>query len=86
MAELNEEQQVELLLIEQIKGRGWQYLPGNIDVPHRTERKSFREVLLRDRLRAALKRINWTTMASPGWMTAAPTRPLARWKGWALPG
>lgn len=58
MAALNEEQQVELPLIEQLKGMGWRHLPGDIDVPYLTERESFREVLLRDRLRASLKRIN----------------------------
>ena len=58
MTLLNEEQQVELPLIGQLEGMGWQHLPGDIDVPYLTERESFREVLLRDRLRAALKRIN----------------------------
>jgi len=44
MAALNEEQQVERPLIEQLKGMGWQHLPGDIDVPYLTERESFREV------------------------------------------
>ena len=65
MAALNEEQQVERPLIEQLKGMGWQHLPGDIDVPYLTERERFREVLLRDRLRAALKRINLDEEGQP---------------------
>ncbi len=65
MAALSEEQQVELPLIEQLTGMGWQHLPGDIDVPYLTERESFREVLLRDRLRAALNRINRDESGDP---------------------
>lgn len=50
--------QVELPLIEQLRGMGWQFVPGNGEDPAATERSSFREVLLEGRVRAALRRIN----------------------------
>ncbi len=56
----NERELVELPLLEQLAGLGWQRLPGDTGVPQNTERGSFREVLLKDRLRAALRRINRT--------------------------
>jgi type I restriction enzyme R subunit len=37
---------------------GWQYLPGDIDVPELTEREDFRQIVLYGRLREAIKRIN----------------------------
>lgn len=37
---------------------GWQWLEGDTDVPEFTERESFREVLLKERLAAALRRLN----------------------------
>jgi len=37
---------------------GWEWLEGDTDVPELTERANFREILLRDRLRAALRKIN----------------------------
>jgi len=54
----NEYTQVELPLLEQLEGLDWSYLEGNTEDPAATERSSFREVLLRGRLRAALRRIN----------------------------
>lgn len=54
----NEYTQVELPLLEQLEGLGWSYLTGNTEDPAATERTSFREVLLRDRIRTALRRIN----------------------------
>ena len=54
----NEYTLVELPLIEQLKGLGWSYLAGDKFVPELTERESFRDVLLVNRLRAALRRIN----------------------------
>jgi type I restriction enzyme R subunit len=54
----DERTKVELPLVEQLKGMGWRHLEGDIDVPYLTERQSFREVLLKDRLMAALRRIN----------------------------
>jgi type I restriction enzyme R subunit len=49
---------VEKPFSEQLKLMGWGWLEGDTDVPELTERANFREVLLRDRLRAALRRIN----------------------------
>src|SRR5438093_4289803 len=37
---------------------GWQWLEGDTDVPDFTERGNFREVLLKERLAAALRRLN----------------------------
>src|SRR6266487_1108672 len=37
---------------------GWQWLEGDTDVPEFTERASFREVLLKGRLAAALRKLN----------------------------
>ncbi len=51
---------VELPFIEQLKKMGWQHIEGDTAVPglSPTGRRSFREVLLADRLKAALRRIN----------------------------
>jgi len=54
----NEQTKVELPFVEQLVGMGWQYLPGDADVPYLTEREDFRRVLLLERLRAAVRRIN----------------------------
>src|SRR5688572_30820695 len=43
---------------EQLKLMGWQWLEGDTDVPYLTERESFREVLLKSRLSAALRKLN----------------------------
>src|SRR5712692_8030752 len=37
---------------------GWQWLEGDTDVPELTERETFREVLLKGRLTAALRKLN----------------------------
>jgi type I restriction enzyme R subunit len=50
----DERTKVELPLMEQLKGMGWRHLEGDIDVPYLTERDSFREVLLKDCVKAAL--------------------------------
>ena len=42
----------------QLQAMGWTWLEGDVDVPELTERAGFREVLLKDRLSAALQRIN----------------------------
>lgn len=55
---LDERHTVELPLILQLQGLGWQALDGDIDVPEFTERTHFRQVLLHGRLKAALRRIN----------------------------
>jgi len=49
---------VERPFCQQLKAMGWQWLEGDTDVPELTERANFREVLLKDRLKAALRRIN----------------------------
>ncbi len=49
---------VEKPFCEQLKGMGWQWLEGDPDLPETTERASSRDVLLRARLEAALRRIN----------------------------
>ncbi len=43
---------------EQLKLMGWQWLEGDTDVPYLTERDNFREVLLKTRLAAALRKLN----------------------------
>jgi type I restriction enzyme R subunit len=43
---------------EQLKLMGWQWLEGDTDVPYLTERESFREVMLKGRLAAALRKLN----------------------------
>jgi type I restriction enzyme, R subunit len=49
---------VEKPFCEQLKAMGWQWLEGDTDVPELTERGSFREVLLKDRLTTALHKLN----------------------------
>jgi type I restriction enzyme R subunit len=61
----DEKTYVEIPFIEQLKGMGWQYLEGDIDVPYLTERESFRDVLLIDRLRQKVKDINLTEDGTP---------------------
>jgi type I restriction enzyme R subunit len=53
-----ERTEVELPLIEQLIGLGWVHLEGHVHDPAVTERESFRKVLLEERLRASLIRIN----------------------------
>jgi type I restriction enzyme R subunit len=50
--------QVERPFIDHLQRLGWDYLEGDTGVPYLTERDSFRQVLLTDRLRDALRRIN----------------------------
>jgi type I restriction enzyme R subunit len=49
---------VERPFCEQLRAMGWQWIEGDTDVPEFTERASFREVLLKGRLAAALRRLN----------------------------
>lgn len=49
---------VEQPLLDQLAGMGWKVVTGNFDFPSATGRSSFREVLLKQDLRAALRRIN----------------------------
>jgi len=50
--------QVEKPFVDQLRALGWAHLEGDTGVPYLTERESFRQVLLLDRLRQALARIN----------------------------
>jgi type I restriction enzyme, R subunit len=49
---------VEKPFCEQLTAMGWQWLEGDTDVAELTERGSFREVLLKERLAAALRKLN----------------------------
>jgi len=51
--------------IEQLNEMGWEHIEGDIDVPYLTERESFRDVLLTDRLRRAIKKINLDDNGNP---------------------
>src|SRR5262245_13092654 len=42
----------------QLQKMGWQWIEGDTDVPEFTERQNFREVLLKARLMAALRKLN----------------------------
>jgi len=43
---------------EQLQKMGWSWIEGDVDVPELTERGSFRDVLLKERLSDAIRRIN----------------------------
>ena len=49
---------VEKPFCAQLKVMGWQWLEGDTDVPYLTERENFREALLKERLAAALRKLN----------------------------
>ncbi len=49
---------VEEPFIDQLVGMGWKFTTGNLDFPSATGRSSFRDVIIRDDLRQALRRIN----------------------------
>ena len=49
---------VEKPFCQQLERMGWTWLEGDVDVAELTERENFREVLLKDRLAAALRKIN----------------------------
>lgn len=66
----HERERVELPFIAQLVGLGWTYLPGDIHDPKRTERASFRDVILEARLRAALEKINPDAAGAP-WLDDA---------------
>lgn len=58
----NEYTKVELPFVEQLKTMGWKHLQGDTEVPSFTERPDFGEMLLVDRLKKALKKLNpWMT-------------------------
>ncbi|MGA3171981.1 MAG: hypothetical protein ABSE62_13320 [Chthoniobacteraceae bacterium] len=49
---------VERPFCEQLKAISWQWIEGDTDVPDFTERANFRELMLKGRLGAALKKLN----------------------------
>lgn len=49
---------VEQPFCKQLQTMGWSWIEGDVDVPELTERESFREVVLTDRLKTALSTIN----------------------------
>ena len=49
---------VERPLLQQLTAMGWTYLQGDCDYPQKTCRGRFRDVILRDNLKAAIRRIN----------------------------
>lgn len=81
----SEYERVEFPLIEQLKRYNWQHIaPSRSGPPAVTDRNSFREVFMLDRLRAALKRINldnqgreWLDDERIEQMVSALTRPQA---------
>ena len=54
----NEYSEVEYPMLSQLAGMGWEYLQGDLDYPQKTFREHFREVILKPRLRAAIRKIN----------------------------
>ena len=62
--------EVEKPLIDQLVGMGWVHTEGDLEDPLITQRDSFREVLLPDDLRAALRRINRDPSGRP-WLDDA---------------
>jgi len=65
---------VEKPFCEQLKLMGWEWLGGDIDVPELTERANFREVLLKNRLRAAWQTAG-VTLQSQQMLSAGMLRP-----------
>ena len=54
----NEYTEVERPLLVQLEAMGWQCVRGELDYPQKTFRERFREVILMDKLRDAVRRIN----------------------------
>jgi type I restriction enzyme R subunit len=54
----NEWTTVERPLLQQLAAMGWEYLQGDIDYPQKTKRDNFRDVVLQDPLRQAIRTIN----------------------------
>ncbi len=57
--------QSEFVEVEQPQRQGWGYLQGDTEVPYLTERESFHQVLLLDRLCQAVRRINLDEAGQP---------------------
>ncbi len=51
--------------IDQLIGMGWQYIAGSWDNPQVTGRENFKQVLISDRLKTAIKRINLDDNGTP---------------------
>lgn len=64
-ADITEKTKVERPLVAQLKAMKWGHIPGDVDVPYLTERESFREVLLKDRIKKALHAINLDAQGKP---------------------
>ncbi len=60
---------VEAPFLRQLQAFGWSILEGDTDVPYLTERENFKDVLLKGRLREALRHINLNEDDQP-WMEA----------------
>ncbi len=73
-----EYRKVEHPFIRQLQALGWDYLKGDTGVPYLTERESFRQVLLTDRLRDALRRINRDDAGQPWLDDARITQAVSR--------
>jgi len=56
---------VEKPTIDQLVSMGWQYIEGSWDDPQVTDRENFKQVLISDRLKAAIKRINLDDNGNP---------------------
>ncbi len=54
----NEYTEVERPLLVQLAAMGWQCIRGDLDYPQKTFRERFRDVILMDKLRDAIRRIN----------------------------
>src|SRR5436305_15042050 len=54
----NEFTEVERKLLLQLVAMGWDFIQGDLDYPGKTERASFSETVLLERLRRAFRRIN----------------------------
>jgi hypothetical protein len=54
----NEYTEVERPLLVQLAAMGWQCIRGDLDYPQKTFRERFRDVILMDKLRDAIHRIN----------------------------
>ncbi|MEP0802770.1 type I restriction endonuclease subunit R [Funiculus sociatus] len=51
--------------IDQLTSMGWQYIEGRWDDPQVTDRENFKQVLISDRAKAAIKRINLDDNGNP---------------------
>ncbi|MBD2438102.1 type I restriction endonuclease subunit R [Nostoc sp. FACHB-110] len=65
MPESPEYTHVEKPTIQQLSRMGWQYIEGSWDNPAITERDNFKQVLLTQRLKASIKRINLDDNGNP---------------------